>query len=247
MGKRNYFWVLILIGIWLSGCAGGESARYADDFYAQGNAWYQKAEYDHAIDSYTKALEMSPEGRENYVIYYNRGLAYYKQRNFDRAIMDFNTALRLIAGGEPSGRYQPEIYDSSMEIRVSTPKLEYGLFNLYKARGDARFYKKAYAEAIDDYTKALDYGEQREELPTVFTSLGWARFQAGQYKEAVNAFSKALDLVPQSAPSLFGRARAWAEMGDLNMALRDALMAQDLKPDNRKYADLVFELKQSLK
>ncbi|MFO7985633.1 MAG: tetratricopeptide repeat protein [Desulfatiglandaceae bacterium] len=247
MGKGKYFWVLILIGLWLSGCAGGEPVRYADDFYDQGVAWYKKAEYDRAIDSFTKALEMSPEGRDNYVIYYNRGLAYYRQRNYDRAIMDFNTALRLIAGGEPSGRYQPKVYDSTMEVTAPTPKLEYGVFNLYKARGDARFYNKGYAEAVDDYNRALQYGEQREELPTVFTSLGWARFQLGEYKEAVDAFSKALDIRPQSAPSLFGRARAWAEMGDLNMALRDALMAQDLKPDNRKYADLVFELKQSLK
>ncbi len=33
----------------------------------------------------------------------------------------------------------------------------------------------------------------------------------------------------------------------MNMALRDAIMAQDLNPDSRKYDDLVFDLKQDMK
>lgn len=247
MGKEKSFWLLILAGLWLVGCAGGEPQRYATDFYDQGMAWYNKAEYERAAEDFTKSLEMAPKGRENYVIYYNRGRAYYKLRNYDRAIMDFTTSLRLIAGGEPMGHYRPEIYDSTMEIPAPTPKLEYGLFNLYKARGDAWFYKTGYAEAVADYVQAARYGSQRPELPTLFTNLGWARFQLGEYKEAINAFSKALDLAPESAPSLYGRARAWAELGDLNMALRDALVAQDIKPDNRKYADLVYDIKQTLK
>lgn len=247
MAIGKHFWVLIVAGFVIAGCAGSETIQYADDFYNQGVAWYQKAEYERAVDDFTKSLEMAPRGRENYVIYYNRGRAYYKLKNYDRAIMDFTTALRLIAGGEPMGRYQPEIYDSTMEVPSATPKLEYGLFNLYKARGDAWFYKEGYAEAIDDYTKAISYGSQRAELPTLFTNLGWAHFQIGEYKAAIKAFSKALDIMPKSAPSLYGRSRAWAEIGDLNMALRDALTAQHIKPNNSKYSELVAELKQALK
>ncbi|MCP4577140.1 MAG: hypothetical protein GY846_12735, partial [Deltaproteobacteria bacterium] len=71
--------------------------------------------------------------------------------------------------------------------------------------------------------------------------------QTGSYKEAINNFSIALDLRPRSARDYYGRARAWAEIGDMNMALRDAIMAQDLNPDSRKYDDLVFDLKQDMK
>jgi len=247
MKKVMCFWFLGVLALMFFGCASSEHVRYADDFYNQGVAWYTKAEYKRAVDDFTKALEMSPKGRENYVVYYNRGRAYYQLKNYDRAIMDFTTALRLIAGGEPMGRYRPKIYDSTMEVPAATPKLEYGIFNLYKARGDAWFYKEGYGEAIADYNKALKYGGQRKELPTVFTNLGWSRFQIGDYKAAIEAFSKALDIVPRSAPSLYGRARAWAEVGDLNMALRDALTAQDIKPNDPKYTKLVAELKQALK
>jgi len=247
MANGKSFWILVLFAVCLSGCTGSGYNRYADDFYNQGIAWYQKGEYDRAVKDFTKVLEMAPEGFENYVVYYNRGLAYYKLRDYDRAILDFNTGLQLVAGRTSMGKYKPQIYDSSMEVPAHTPKLEYGVFNLYKARGDAWFYKKGYVEAINDYDSALKYGEQRKELPTIYNSLAWSHFQTGEYKRAINNFSIALDINPHSARNYYGRARAWAEIGDMNMAMRDALVAHDLNPDNQKYDDLAFELKQRMK
>lgn len=246
MANGRTFWFLILLVSCFSGCTGSGYNRYAADFYNQGIAWYQKGEYDRAIVDFTKVVEMAPEGMENYVVYYNRGLSYYKLRDYDRAILDFDTALQLVAGRTPMGKYIPQIYDSSMEVPTPTPKLEYEVFNLYKARGDAWFYKKGYAEAIRDYDLALKNGEQRKELPTIYNSLAWCKFQTGAYKEAINNFSIALDIRPRSAKDFYGRARSWAEIGDMNMALRDAIMAHDLSPDSRKYDDLVFELKQNM-
>jgi len=247
MANGRSFWFLVLLAFCFSGCTGSGYNRYADDFYNQGLAWYQKGEYDRAISDFTKVLEMAPEGMDNYVVYYNRGLAYYKLRDYDLAIKDFDTGLQLVAGRTPMGKYIPQIYDSSMEVPARTPKLEYGVFNLYQARGDAWFYKKGYTEAIQDYDSALKYGEQRKELPTIYNSLAWSKFQTGAYKEAINNFSIALDIRPRSSKDYYGRARAWAEIGDMNMALRDAIMAQDLNPNSRKYDDLVFELKQVMK
>ena len=247
MAIGKSFWVLILLVSCLAGCTGSNYNRYANDFYYQGVAWYQKGEYDRAINDFTKVLEMAPTGIDNYVIYYNRGLAYYKLRDYDQAILNFDTALQLVAGRTPMGKYTPLIYDSSMEVAAPTPKLEYGVFNLYKARGDAWFYKKGYAEAIRDYNSALKYGEQRKELPTIYNSLGWCKFQTGAYKDAINNFSIALDINPRSARDFYGRARAWAEIGDMNMALRDAIMAYDLNPNSRKYDDFIFKLKQNMK
>ncbi|MCG6881167.1 MAG: tetratricopeptide repeat protein [Deltaproteobacteria bacterium] len=247
MAYGKSFWILVLLASFLCGCGGSGYNRYADDFYDQGIAWYHKGEYDRAVKDFTKVLEMAPEGTNNYIVYYNRGLAYYKLRDYDRAIRDFDTGLQLVAGRTSMGKYRPTIYDSSMEVPAPTTKLEYGVFNLYKARGDAWFYKKGYKEAVDDYDNALKYGEQRKELPTIYNSLAWAKFQMGAYKDAINDFSIAIDMRPQSARDYYGRSRAWAEIGDMNMALRDALVAHDLNPDSQKYDDLVFELKQKMK
>ena len=246
MANARFFWILVLLALGLSGCTGSGYNRYADDFYNQGIAWYQKGEYDRAVKDFTKVLEMAPEGMDNYVVYYNRGLAYYKLRDYDRAILDFDTGLQLVAGRDPMGKYIPQIYDSSMEVPAPTPELEYGVFNLYKARGDAWFYKKGYAEAISDYDSALGYGEQRKELPTIYNSLAWSKFEIGAYKEAINDFSIGIDINSRSAKDYYGRARGWAKIGDMNMALRDALVALDLNPNSKKYDDLVFELKKKM-
>jgi tetratricopeptide (TPR) repeat protein len=246
---KNYRSLIVLFcvagGVLFYGCAGG-GKKYASDFFNQGVVWFQKGEYDRAIDDFTKALEMAPEGRDSYVIYYNRGVAFYKSRNYDRAIQDFDTSLQLTPGQVKTGKYKHEIYDSSMEIKPPpTPRIEYQLFNLYKIRGDAWFYKEAYNQAINDYSMALKYGEQRKELPNVYENRGWAKFEINDFDGAIDDFSSALIIDSKLAQSYFGRARAWAEKGDLNLALRDAWMANKLKPDNREYDDLVFDLRSS--
>ena len=94
--------LFFIAGLLLYGCATG-GKKYANDFFDQGVVWFQKGEYDRAIDDFMKALEMAPEGRENYIVYYNRGVAYYKNRDYDRAIQDFNTSLQLTPGERPTG------------------------------------------------------------------------------------------------------------------------------------------------
>ncbi|MBL7225102.1 MAG: tetratricopeptide repeat protein [Desulfobacteraceae bacterium] len=233
-------------GLLFYGCAAG-GKKYANDFFDQGVVWFQKGEYDRAIDDFTKALEMAPEGRESYIVYYNRGVAYYKNRDYDQAIQDFNTSLQLTPGERPTGKYKPAIYDSSMEIKPATAKIAYEIFNVYKVRGDAWFYKEGYRQAIDDYSMALEYGAQRKELPSVYDSRGWARFESGDFDGAIEDFSTALSINSRLAQAYFGRARAWSEKGDVNMALRDAWMAHKLRPDSREYDDLVFDLRSSKK
>jgi len=244
--NRSLIILFFVVGGFLFyGCAAG-GKKYASDFFDQGVVWFQKGEYDRAIDDFTKTLEMAPEGRESYVIYYNRGVAFYKNREYDRAIEDFNTSLQLTPGQVKTGKYKPGIYDSSMEIKPPpTPKIEYELFNVYKIRGDAWFYKEGYSQAINDYSMALKYGDQRKELPYVYENRGWARFESGDFDGAIEDFSTALSINSRLAQAYFGRARAWSEKGDLNMALRDAWMANKLQPDNREYDDLVFDLRSS--
>jgi len=238
--------LIFITALLFFGCATG-SKKYAEDFFNEGVLWYQKGEYDRAVDEFSKALEMSPEEREAYVIYYNRGLAYYKNRDYDKAIDDFTKSIQLTPGERPARKQVHEIYDSWMEIKPPFPKIQYELFNVHKARGDAWFCKEAYQRAIDDYSLALKYGEQRKERPFVYDSRGWAWFQKGDYDKAIDDFTMALAIDPGLAQAYFGRARAWSKKGNTDMALKDARMALKLRPDSREYDDLVFDLRSAQK
>lgn len=246
-GNSLSVWLLVVGCLFSYGCATEGYNKYSDDFFQQGVVWFQKGEYDQAAQDFTKVLEMAPEGKENYVVYYNRGLAYYKMREYGRAIKDFDMALLLTPGGGLDRKYKPEIYDSTMEGKAQTPKIKYELFNTYKARGNAWYCQKNYRQAIDDYNMAVKFGPQRKELPSVFSDRAWAKFETGDFDGAIEDFSSALSIDPKLARSYYGRAQAWSKKGNTDMALREALMALKLEPENRDFDDLVFELKAAMK
>ena len=57
-----------------------------------GLAYRDEGDYDRAIESFTKAIELNPNYAE---AYNNRGNAYRDNGNFDRAIADYTKAIEL--------------------------------------------------------------------------------------------------------------------------------------------------------
>ncbi|HKB87832.1 MAG TPA: tetratricopeptide repeat protein [Ignavibacteriaceae bacterium] len=63
----------------------------------QGNQYYQKQQYDKAIQDYSKVLN---EGYESSELYYNLGNAYFRKGNLGFAILNYEKALKLSPGDE---------------------------------------------------------------------------------------------------------------------------------------------------
>ena len=79
---------LILLALMCLSCStdgAKEQTSIGDDYYGRG-------EFDQAIASYSKAIELDPK-YEN--AYNNRGLAYDDQGKFDQAIADYSMAIEL--------------------------------------------------------------------------------------------------------------------------------------------------------
>ena len=69
----------------------GNTDDHAETYNNRGITYCQEGEYNQAIDSFSKAVELDP----NYVeVYNNRGVAYYYKGDFDLAIQEFNQAIR---------------------------------------------------------------------------------------------------------------------------------------------------------
>jgi serine/threonine protein kinase len=65
-----------------------EALKYAK----QGYKLYTQRKFDAAIETYNKAIEISPQSG---MLYNDRGLVYAAQRKYEQAIADFNKALEL--------------------------------------------------------------------------------------------------------------------------------------------------------
>lgn len=98
----------------------------SEEYKAIGNKHFAAKEYQQAIDSFTKAIDASPE--PNHVLYSNRSASYASLKNFSKALED---AKKVI-----------EINPSWAKGYNRVAAAEYGLGNLEEA-------KSAYQKALD--------------------------------------------------------------------------------------------------
>ena len=226
MNKISLKWVALLFCFvfGVGACASKGYNKYSNEFYDQGLVWFAQAEYDRAIDSFTKVLEMAPYGEENYKVYYNRGTAYLKNRDYEKAIYDFTKTIETAPGKDK-------------EIR----------FFSFKSRGDAWQGKKEYPNAIRDYSKALELFPQHGDVKHVYQGRAWAALNMEKYDDAISDFTAALTIDGKLANAYYGRGLAWHKKGDSQRAMGDAKEAVKLKPDNKDYDDLIFEIRSPMK
>jgi tetratricopeptide (TPR) repeat protein len=220
----KWFAILLSLAFAVGGCSSRGYNKYSNEFYEQGLVWFGRAEYDRAIESFTKVLEMAPYGEENYKVYYNRGVAYLKNRDYEKAIYDFTKTIEMAPAKDG-------------EI----------VYFSFKSRGDAWQGKREYPNAVKDYSEALRLLPQHEGVERVHEARAWAALNMEKYDEAIADFTEALSIDGKMAHAYYGRGLAWYRKGDPQRAMVDAKEAVKLRPNNNDYDDLVFEIRSSIK
>ncbi len=215
------------LGLWLSvlviaSCA-SSSQKYADDYYEQGLIFFERMEYNRAVDSFDKVLELEPHGKDTYKVYYNRGNAFLKNRQYDQAIYDFTKALELTPLNDKQMRY----------------------FAL-ESRGNA-YQKNGLIDAsIADYTQAIEMLPRQKNIQFIYHNRGWSWISKQRYNEAIDDFGMALARDEAFAPAYYGRAMAWYQKGDYQRAAIDAKQALKHDPAKKSYDDLLFDIRAAM-
>jgi tetratricopeptide (TPR) repeat protein len=220
----QWFAILLCLAFAAGACSSHGYNKYSNEFYEQGLVWFGRAEYDRAIESFTKVLEMAPYGEENYKVYYNRGVAYLKNRDYEKAIYDFTKTIETAPAKD-----REIVYFS------------------FKSRGDAWQGKREYPNAVKDYSEALQLLPQHEGVERVHEARAWAALNMEKYDDAIADFTTALSIDGKMAHAYYGRGLAWYRKGDPQRAMADAKEAVKLRPNNNDYDDLVFEIRTSIK
>ena len=220
--KYLFIFPISIILFFLLSCSTGYN-KYADQYYQEGLVFYERMEYDRSIDSFIKVLEVAPYGKDNDLVYYNLGMAYFKQRHYDKSIYQFTKALELTAKESHKRK-----------------------FNILMWRGNAFQQNKEFDNAIKDYSDAIRLIPKHEDTKDIYHNRAWSWINKGNYDKAIEDFSSAISIDPEFDASCYGRAYVWFKKADFQRAIIDAKEAVRLSSGNKKYDDLLYEIKSSM-
>jgi protein O-mannosyl-transferase len=196
-------------------------------------------QYDKAIASYTKAIEIDPKG---YKTYSNRGKAYFDIGKPDEALIDLNKCLEL----EPE---YAEALSNRGAVLASKNKFNEAIADLNKAiqldpgntnalsnRSLAYFYTKDFELSANDVTTYLKFEPGDADMINI-RALCFLNLK--RYKESIADFNRAIELKPDQGIFYQNRSSYYNSVSDKQHALEDILKAQQLgvkvNPDYIKF------------
>ncbi|MFH1228544.1 MAG: tetratricopeptide repeat protein [Planctomycetota bacterium] len=181
---------------------------FGDAYQIIGYIYKDKKDYDKAVESFTKAIELTPTLAYSY---YERGLIAMEITNkTEEAVSDFENVLK---------------YDPASHI---------GWF----AKGKIEYFRSKYDEAISDFTKAIEtyssYVDAYNARGATYMDKASREFfgvtSGGLLNKAVADFNEAIRLDPQYASIYANRCGAYVAMGELDKAIADCNTAIKLDP-----------------
>ena len=212
-------WLLPLV-VGMMALVACDATPDASDYLALGVEQAREDEYDEAIDSLSKAIELEPEDPD---AYYFRGISYYLKEDPDSAIADFDKALELIPNGTFAGITDADIYG---------------------VRGASYALKDEYDKAISDSEKAMELAPGDADFKAyaaeAYAQRGYSYTKAEDYDRAIDDFDRAFELDNASADNFKAlaaeayalRGYVYAKSGDSNRATAAFNRASELDSEN---------------
>ena len=190
-----------------------------DDWYYRGLAEYNKGDYEKALFSWTKEIELDPKYSSAYT---NRSSIYINLKQYEKAIDDATKAIELdpknaVAYTNRSGayaylkQYEKAIDDATKAIELD-PKYSFA----YTNRSSAYLCLKQYEKVIDDATKAIELDPKNA---VAYTNRSGAYAYLKQYEKAIDDAAKAIELNPKNTGVYSNLFELQLVTGDYNNSL----------------------------
>ena len=162
----------------LAVCGGDATLDDASDYLALGAEQYTNDEYDEAIDSLSKAIELEPEDADAYFL---RGISYLMRDEPDSALADLGKALELLPNDTDAKATDAEIYGM---------------------RSAGHSFKEDYDKAIADAERAIELDPTNTRLKAIgaksYALRGYDYTEAKDYDRAIADLNRAFELNPDN-------------------------------------------------
>ncbi len=168
----------------------------AKTYYSAGNDYYERGEYEKAIENYNMAILLNPVFSE---AYFNRALSYYQLKNFDKSVSDYTKAIELdpqnpiIYNNRGDAFYRKQDFQNAVKDYDKAISLNPNYLKAYYNRGLSYASIEEYEKAVDDFTKVV---ELKKDFAEAYHLRGLAQEYAGNISDAIADYEKALELNP---------------------------------------------------
>ena len=218
--------------------------NYQQAFYYRGLSYLATTKDQLALADFTKVINLMPSFADGYV---KRGLTNHKMEQANNAINDLNKAVDLkvataevfftraeILRGMGKDDMALKDYSNAIQMMEAKPEAKAAagamLMNAYFNRGLLYDKKKKHAEAVADYTKAI---ENKMNTELVFATRAAASIAMGKKDDAVKDYSTLIDVFKTKDPNAYtGRGMAYSQKGDYANAVKDLSKSLTLKKDD---------------
>lgn len=190
----------------------------------------ESGKFDEAVAYLNKAISQNPNDPD---LYKYRAMFYLEVKQFPKALQDLNTRLKLHPNEIATIRSRANIYD-----RLGRPKDVLSDLNLI-LNLEPDSYRDLLSRArllsrLGQHEKALNdchiliRANPLDDDGYYYRACEYAALQ--KWKEAIKDYSVAIDESPESARASFeGRAKAYEQLGQLNLAEQDRKKAMAIK------------------
>jgi tetratricopeptide (TPR) repeat protein len=162
----------------------------------RGYQYSREAEWESAVENYTKAIALSPT---NTGLYCSRGAAYYAEKDYDDAFRDFNKAVQLQPTNSLALEYRGAVYVMRTNYNAAIGDFS-AVIRLHHNPGWNHYRRGATYARQHDWTNALyDYSRAIHFIPTnamFYNSAAYAHWHVNEPAAALENFNHALRLKP---------------------------------------------------
>jgi transitional endoplasmic reticulum ATPase len=169
----------------------------AKTYYQMGNDYYEKGDYDKAIENYNMAILLNPVFSE---AYFNRALSYYQLKNFDKSIADYTKSMELdpqnpiIFNNRGDAFYRKQDFQSAIKDYDKAITLNPNYLKAFYNRGLSYASVEEYEKAVEDFSKVI---KLKADFAEAYHLRGLAFEYAGNMSNAIVDYEKALSLNPE--------------------------------------------------
>lgn len=168
-----------------------------------------------------------------------RGFPVGKQKFiFDVELVDFEKAK--------------ESWDMDFTEKMETAKVDKEAGNTFFKAGRFRQakskYKKALSSLESDYKFTEEEKKQAKEFKlSLYLNLAAVKLKVADYKEVIQNCNKALEIEKENPKALFRRAQAKFNLGDLEAARKDLVVAAHGAPNDKEIRNLLKDIDSKIK